>query len=52
MNPPVLDPVANTVAPVRNHALLVFDTLCGLDADYAPRPQMLEGHTVEADGFV
>jgi peptide/nickel transport system substrate-binding protein len=49
---PVLDPIANTAAQVRNHVLLVFDTLYGLDADYLPRPQMLEGHTVEADGLV
>ena len=49
---PVLDPIANTAAQVRNHALLVFDTLYGLDADYRPQPQMLEGHAVEADGLV
>ena len=47
---PVLDPIANTAAQVRNHAFLVFDTLYGLDADYVPRPQMLAGHTVEDDG--
>lgn len=49
---PVLDPVANTAAQVRNHAFLVFDTLYGLDNDYVPRPQMLEGHTVDPDGLV
>ena len=49
---PVLDPIANTAAQVRNHAFLVFDTLYGLDANYAPQPQMLEGHTVEADGLL
>ena len=48
---PVLDPIANTAAQVRNHAFLVFDTLFGLDADYVPRPQMLAGHVVEADGL-
>jgi peptide/nickel transport system substrate-binding protein len=48
---PVLDPIANTAAQVRNHAFLVFDTLYGLDADYLPRPQMLAGHAVEADGL-
>ena len=47
---PVLDPVANTAAQVRNHAFLVFDTLYGLDADYVPRPQMVAGHTVEDNG--
>jgi peptide/nickel transport system substrate-binding protein len=49
---PVLDPVANTAAQVRNHAFLVFDTLYGLDDDYVPRPQMLAGHTTDADGRV
>jgi peptide/nickel transport system substrate-binding protein len=49
---PVLDPIANTAAQVRNHAFLVFDTLYGLDADYIPRPQMLKGHTVEGDGLL
>ena len=44
---PVLDPVANTAAQVRNHAYLVFDTLYGLDEDFAPTPQMVEGHVVE-----
>jgi peptide/nickel transport system substrate-binding protein len=49
---PVLDPIANTAAQVRNHAFLVYDTLYGLDADYVPRPQMLAGHVVEPDGLV
>ncbi len=31
---PMLDPVANTAAQVRNHAFLVFDTLYGLDNAY------------------
>ena len=47
---PVLDPIANTAAQVRNHAFLVFDTLYGLDATYTPRPQMLAGHTVDDGG--
>lgn len=47
---PVLDPVANTAAQVRNHAYLVFDTLYGLDENYAPVPQMVAGHVVEQDG--
>ncbi len=49
---PVLDPIANTAAQVRNHAFLVFDTLYGLDTDYAPHLQMLAGHDVDADGLV
>jgi len=47
---PVLDPIANTATQTRNHAYLVFDTLYGLDADYAPQPQMVAGHTTEQDG--
>ena len=50
VEPTVLDPVANTAAQVRNHAALVWDTLYGMDADYQPQPQMLAGHTVEANG--
>ena len=49
---PVLDPIANTAAQVRNHAFLIFDTLYGLDFDYTPKPQMLEGHNVDADGLL
>ena len=48
---PVLDPIANTAAQVRNHAFLIFDTLYGLDVDYRPKPQMLAGHTVDEDGL-
>ena len=48
--PPVLDPVTNTATQTRTHAYLVWDTLYGLDTDYAPHPQMVEGHTVEDDG--
>lgn len=40
--------VANYVT--RNHSYMVFDTLYGLDAQYRPTPQMLEGHSVEEDG--
>ena len=36
--PPVLDPVTNTAAQTRTHAFLVWDTLYGLDTDYAPHP--------------
>ena len=49
---PVLDPIANTAAQVRNHAFLIFDTLYGLDDDYVPTPQMLAGHVVEPDGLL
>jgi peptide/nickel transport system substrate-binding protein len=48
---PVLDPITNTAAQVRNHAFLIWDTLYGLDADYQPHPQMLEGHTIDRGGL-
>lgn len=46
----LLDPHASTADVSRNHALMVFDQLFGLDKDLKPAPQMLEGHTVENDG--
>ena len=46
----VLDPVATTAYMSRNHGYMVFDTLYGMDAQFQPQPQMVEGHTVEADG--
>jgi peptide/nickel transport system substrate-binding protein len=48
----ILDPVWTTARPTRNHALLVFDTLYGLDETLTPQPQMVDGHTVEQDGKV
>src|ERR1700712_3184574 len=42
----LLDPVANTATPTRNHAYLVFDTLYGLDTEFRAHPQMVAGHTV------
>ncbi len=51
VDPPVLDPITNTAAQVRNHAFLIWDTLYGLDNNYQPQPQMLEGHKVERDGL-
>ena len=45
-----LDPIATTNYAVRNHALLVFDTLYGIDDQYQPQPQMVDGHTIEDGG--
>ena len=45
----VLDPVFTTADVTRNHAHAVFDSLYGLDSLYAAQPQMVEGHTVDAD---
>jgi peptide/nickel transport system substrate-binding protein len=46
----VLDPVYATAYVTRNHAFLVYDTLYGLDEQYRPQPQMVEGHRIEDDG--
>jgi peptide/nickel transport system substrate-binding protein len=47
----LLDPVATGFRPTRNHAYLVFDTLYGVDMNWAAQPQMVEGHQVEEDGL-
>ncbi|WP_366509857.1 ABC transporter substrate-binding protein [Bosea sp. (in: a-proteobacteria)] len=47
----ILDPIANTSAPTRLHGFMVYDTLYGLDSNFAPQPQMAEGHEVSADGL-
>ena len=43
-----MDAVAGTQYVVRNAALLVWDTLYGVDANLVPQPQMCEGHEVDA----
>ena len=47
----VLDPVWSAAYVTRNHGLMVFDTLYGMDADYRIHPQMAAGHTVSDDGL-
>jgi peptide/nickel transport system substrate-binding protein len=44
-----LDPHWTTAYVTRGHAYMVFDTLYGQDGTYTPKPQMLEGQTVEND---
>jgi peptide/nickel transport system substrate-binding protein len=46
----VLDPVWSQAYVVRNHGMMVFDTLYGVDNTYRPQPQMAEGHRIEDDG--
>ena len=46
----VLDPVWSQAYVVRNHGMMVFDTLYGVDDTYQPQPQMADGHRVEDDG--
>ena len=48
----ILDPIWTTAYVTRNHGFMLFDTLYGYDAQYRPQPQMVEGHTTEADGLV
>ena len=45
-----LDPMWTTAYVTRNHGFMVYDTLYGLDEHYQPKPQMVEGHTIDADG--
>ena len=46
----VLDPVWSQAYVVRNHGMMVFDTLYGLDDTYRPQPQMAAGHRTEDGG--
>ena len=46
----IIDPVVTTAYVTRNHALMVWDQLYGLDQALKPQPQMVDGHTVEGDG--
>src|SRR5689334_3775541 len=46
----ILDPVWTGARPTRNHGYLVFDTLYGLDENFAVHPQMAAGHTIEDSG--
>jgi len=48
----VLDPIVTALRSTRNHAYLVFDTLYGIDTNWAAQPQMVEGHQVDEDGLV
>jgi peptide/nickel transport system substrate-binding protein len=45
-----VDPMWTTSYVTRNHGYMVYDTLYGLNENYAPQPQMVEGHTVANDG--
>ena len=47
----VPDPVWTTAIVVVTHALMVYDTLYGVDIGLAPRPQMCAGSTVSDDGL-
>lgn len=46
----LLDPTQNGGFVTRNHAMMVYDTLYGIDAKFVAQPQMVAGHTVENGG--
>lgn len=46
-----LDPVNSTAAFVRNHGFFVYDQLFALDSRGEARPQMVDQHSVSADGM-
>lgn len=46
----ILDPVFTTGLVTRNHGMMVYDQLYGLDESFTPQPQMVEGHVVGNDG--
>jgi peptide/nickel transport system substrate-binding protein len=46
----VVDPVMTTAYITRNHAVMVWDQLYGIDSQLRAQPQMVEGHTIEDDG--
>jgi peptide/nickel transport system substrate-binding protein len=46
-----LDPIWGTSYQVRNAALLIWDTLYGVDSNLTPRRQMIESEEVSEDGL-
>ncbi len=51
-NLPNIDPFTNTAFVARDHAMMVFDQLYGMDEQFRPQPQMVAGHVVENDGLL
>jgi peptide/nickel transport system substrate-binding protein len=48
----VFDPVVTPSWQTRDHAFLVYDTLFGVDNNFQPKPQMVEGYVVENGGLL
>ena len=46
----IVDPIVTTVYTARNHGMMVFDTLFGIDNRYQIQPQMVDRVAVENDG--
>ena len=51
-DPAILDPIVTTGLVTRNHGFLIYDTLYGVDEQFRPQPQMVDGHTVDQDGLL
>ncbi|HEV7263779.1 MAG TPA: ABC transporter substrate-binding protein [Falsiroseomonas sp.] len=51
-NPGNIDPFTNTAFVARDHAMLVFDQLYGMNERFEAQPQMVQGHVVENDGLL
>jgi peptide/nickel transport system substrate-binding protein len=47
----VLDPIWTTAYITRNHGLMAYDTLFGVDSNFQPQPQMAEGIAIEDGGL-
>jgi peptide/nickel transport system substrate-binding protein len=47
----IIDPIWTTAYISRNHGYMVYDTLFALDGEGVIRPQMVDTHTVSADGL-
>ncbi len=45
-----LDPIWTTAPAAKDYAFLTFDQLLAVDSKYEPKPQMVDGWTVEDDG--
>jgi len=48
----ILDPIWTTSNSTRNHGLMIYDTLFGMDEKGAIKPQMVEKYTASADNKV
>src|SRR5262245_41377370 len=47
----VVDPITNTAAITLLHSYMIFDTLYAFDEKSVAQPQMVQSHTVSADGL-
>ena len=48
----VVAPITNTAAITLLHSYMIYDTLYAFDDQSRPQPQMVESHSVSADGLV